>query len=121
MPDQQYSTLNQKKFLDAEGLTYFSRKLNNYPDNDVLQAVVDGIQDALEEKIDEDDRGAANGIATLDANGQLSSDQIPDALVQHIANTIIHLEAAEKQLLNTRVTAYRNANGTLVFSYGSPS
>lgn len=39
-----------KKYLDAAGLTYFSRKLNNYPDNTVLAAVIEGIQDALDEK-----------------------------------------------------------------------
>lgn len=48
MPD--YAAISQKKFLDAAGLTYFSRKLNNYPTNDVIAAVVDGVQDALDEK-----------------------------------------------------------------------
>lgn len=47
-----YQTLDQKKFLDANGLTYFARKLNNYPTNDVIEAVVEGIQDALDEKQD---------------------------------------------------------------------
>ena len=32
-----------KKFLDQEGLTIFSRQLNNYPDNTVLSAVIDGM------------------------------------------------------------------------------
>ena len=45
-----YQTLNQKKFLDANGLTYFAGKLNNYPTNGVIEAVVEGIQDALAEK-----------------------------------------------------------------------
>ena len=47
-----YSVTNPKKFLDADGLAYFSRKLNNYPTNDVIEAVVEGIQDALDEKAD---------------------------------------------------------------------
>jgi len=45
-----YSSISDKKFLDSNGLTYFSRKLNNYPTNDVIEAVVDGIQDALSEQ-----------------------------------------------------------------------
>lgn len=48
MPD--YAAISQKKFLDAAGLTYFSQKLNNYPTNDVIAAVIDGVQDALDQK-----------------------------------------------------------------------
>lgn len=72
-----YSATNPKKFLDADGLTYFSRKLNNYPTNNVIAAVVDGVQDALDEKMDADARGAANGVASLDANGKVPSSQLP--------------------------------------------
>ena len=50
MPNE-YAATNTKKFLDADGLTYFSRKLNNYPTNEVIEAVVDGVQDALDEKL----------------------------------------------------------------------
>jgi len=45
-------TLNQKKFLDSAGLTYFAQLLNNYPDNEVLASVIDAISDALDEKAD---------------------------------------------------------------------
>ena len=62
------STTNSKKFLDAQGLTYFAQKLNDYPDNTVLAAVIDGIQDALDDKVDTSAKGAANGVASLDAN-----------------------------------------------------
>lgn len=47
-----YETTTTKKFLDAAGLTYFSTKLNNYPTNDVIEAVIEGTQDALNEKAD---------------------------------------------------------------------
>ena len=47
-----YETTTTKKFLDAAGLTYFSRKLNNYPTNEVIEAVIEGTQDALDEKAD---------------------------------------------------------------------
>ena len=72
-----YSNTNPKKFLDADGLTYFSRKLNNYPTNDVIEAVIDGVQDALDEKVDLTSVGAANGVAELGADGKIPSSQLP--------------------------------------------
>lgn len=72
-----YSNTNPKKFLDADGLTYFSRKLNNYPTNDVIEAVIDGVQDALDEKVDLTSVGAANGVAELGADGKIPSNQLP--------------------------------------------
>ena len=35
--------MDTKKFLDQDGLTYFARKLNDYPDNTVLSAIVNAI------------------------------------------------------------------------------
>lgn len=39
-----------KKFLDADGVTYLARLLDNYPDNDILGTVISAIQEALDEK-----------------------------------------------------------------------
>ena len=39
-----------KKFLDAEGVTYLARLLDNYPDNELLGTVITAIQEALDEK-----------------------------------------------------------------------
>jgi len=66
-----------KKYLDANGLAYFAQKLNEYPTNDVIAAVVDGVQDALDEKMDTTVRGSANGVASLDSNGLVPIAQIP--------------------------------------------
>ena len=63
MAQQQYATTTQKKFLDADGLTYFSRQLNNYPSNDLLEAVIEGINDALDEKVD---KVSGKGLSTND-------------------------------------------------------
>jgi len=41
-----------KKYLDANGLTYFAQLLNNYPNNEVLGVVINAIEDALDEKVD---------------------------------------------------------------------
>ena len=43
--------ITPKKFLDANGLSYFAEKLNQYPTNEVIAAVIDGVQDALDEKL----------------------------------------------------------------------
>ena len=45
------ATTDPKKFLDVNGLAHFAQKLNNYPTNDVITAVIDGVQDALDEKM----------------------------------------------------------------------
>ena len=47
-----YEQISTKKFVDAAGLTHFAQRLNNYPTNDVIAAVIDGVQDALDEKMD---------------------------------------------------------------------
>lgn len=72
-----YEILTTKKFLDADGLAHFAQKLNNYPTNDVIAAVVDGVQDALDEKADADTIGAADGIASLDSTGKVPVTQLP--------------------------------------------
>ena len=76
MPNS-YAATNTKKFLDADGLAYFSRKLNDYPTNDVIAAVIDGVQDALDEKLDSNKVGVASGVASLDAEGKVPSSQLP--------------------------------------------
>lgn len=64
-----FSTTNQKKFLDAAGLVYFSAKLNNYPTNDVIEAVINGVQDALDEKVDSVQYDATNKKITATVGG----------------------------------------------------
>ena len=44
-----YASISDKKFLDADGLTYFCRILNQYPTNEVLGAVIDAIQETFDE------------------------------------------------------------------------
>lgn len=65
-----YAQVNAKKYLDAAGLTYLAQKLNNYPNNDVIAAVIDGVQDALDEKLD---------ISSYNAPDTIEDEQI-DAL-----------------------------------------
>ena len=72
-----YAATNPKKFLDADGLAHFAQKLNEYPTNDVIVAVIDGVQDALDEKVDNDKIGAANGVASLGSDGKVPASQLP--------------------------------------------
>lgn len=75
-----YTATAQKKYLDADGLTHLAQKLNNYPTNDVIGAVVDGVQDALDEKLDVTLAGSANGVATLGSDGKVPSTQLPESM-----------------------------------------
>lgn len=43
---------NVKKFLDANGVNYLASLLDNYPDNEILGTVITAIQEALDEKAD---------------------------------------------------------------------
>ena len=76
MPNS-YAAINPKKFLDANGLAHFAQRLNNYPTNDIITAVVEGVQDALDEKANSDDIGSAGGIASLDQTGKVPTTQLP--------------------------------------------
>ena len=58
-----YSQTDDKYFLDAAGLTYLARLMNQYPTNTVIAAVVDGVQDALEDM----DKSSLH----IDSNGRL--------------------------------------------------
>lgn len=59
--------LQGKKFLDANGLTYFASILNNYPDNEVLGAVINAIGEELEGKSDVNH--THNGFAMASVSG----------------------------------------------------
>ncbi len=47
------SNVQDKKFLDANGVTYLASLMNNFPTNSLLQNVIDAIQEALDEKQDD--------------------------------------------------------------------
>lgn len=76
MPNS-YTATDTKKFLDANGLAHFAQKLNNYPTNDVIEAVVEGVQESLDEKIDISEKNQANGVAPLDSNSKVPLTNLP--------------------------------------------
>lgn len=53
-----------KKFLDYNGLVYLASKLNEYPNNTVLSAVIN----AIEQQMQEDKTELENDIAALTIN-----------------------------------------------------
>ena len=59
------SIVNQKKFVDAEGLKHFAQVLNNYPDNEIIGTVVEAIGEELEGKVLGPTESTAGHIATF--------------------------------------------------------
>lgn len=53
-----------KKYLDEVGLAYVLSKLDDYPNNEILAALIDAVQDGLDEK-------NANLGLTVDAQGYI--------------------------------------------------
>ena len=51
---------------------------------DHLSGVTSGIQDQINDKIDSTEKGANNGVATLNANGKLTSSQIPAITITEV-------------------------------------
>ena len=48
------------------------------PDNSNIKDAIQAIETEVESKIDLSEKGAANGVATLDAGGKIPSSQLPD-------------------------------------------
>ena len=43
------ATITDKKYLDATGFAYFCQILNQFPNNDVIAAVIEGVQEMFDE------------------------------------------------------------------------
>lgn len=82
---------NQKKFLDASGVTHLAKMLDNYPDNEILGTVIDSIQGELEKKAEKNEipevpvqdvriNGtsiAANGVAEIPITNDTPQGLVP--------------------------------------------
>ena len=55
-----YQQANDKSYVDYDGLVYLLGLLNNYPTNELLSAVIDGIQDLID--------GSLNTMEIVDDN-----------------------------------------------------
>ena len=76
--------LTDKKYIDAAGLTYLMRKIMmKYPDNTAVQAIVDAIEEALDEKADVEDLG------TLAFNNTASGEFTPAGSVAAPGITVV--------------------------------
>lgn len=103
-----YATITPKKFLDADGLTYFSRKLNNYPTNDVIAAVIEGVQDALDEKLYVEEYADYSLFPLTGADKTL--------YVDTTANSIYRWSGTAYVLLNEQDSAISNAQIDALFT-----
>lgn len=75
---------NQKKFLDQDGLTYLVSKMNDYPTNDILGAVIDAIDEVKQDK--EEGKGLSENDFT-DAYKSLL-DNLPEPGDKNVIETI---------------------------------
>jgi hypothetical protein len=55
----------------------------NIADGDLTIAKTSGLQTALNDKVDDSEKGAANGVATLDAGGKIPVAQLPSSLMEY--------------------------------------
>lgn len=55
-----------KKFLDANGLTYFAQLLNNYPNNEILATVINAIGEELDKKANIEDIPSGGSVTITD-------------------------------------------------------
>jgi hypothetical protein len=55
----------------------------NIGDGDLTIAKTDGLQDALDDKIDSSEKGANSGVATLDAGGKVPVAQLPNSIMDY--------------------------------------
>lgn len=110
MPNS-YAAINPKKFLDANGLAHFAQRLNNYPTNDIITAVVEGVQDALNEK------------ASLDQSGKVPTTQLPasvnDVLEYSDYSDFPLVGAAGKLYIDTTTNGTYRWNGTAYILVGA--
>lgn len=105
-----YEAITEKKFLDAAGLTYFSRKLNNYPTNDVIEAVIDGVQDALDEKMFSEEYTDYSLFPLVGASNTLYTDTTTNAIYRWNGTRYVQLNA------NSSITSITNAEIDALFT-----
>lgn len=66
--------IDNSKVAAAAGIVYSKLSI---ADGDLTIAKTSGLQTALDNKVDDSEKGAVNGVATLNASGKLTSSQIP--------------------------------------------
>ena len=101
---------NSKKFLDYDGLVQVLSELQNYPDNTILAAVIDAIQDSLDEKADitdipsVEDYVQKTDLATQSTAGLMSAKdkQVLDNLNPNVSVTVSNLYQSEAHVINAK-------------------
>ena len=86
-----------KKYLDEVGLAYILGKLEDYPDNEILAALIDAMQDALDEK-------APLDLATQSASGLMSATDkvILDSFSPDVTTTLSNMAVSQFNIINAK-------------------
>ena len=86
-----------KKFLDADGLTHFAEKFNDYPDNEILSTVINAISDELDGK-------ASTALATPSTAGLMSAQDktVLNNLNPNVSVTIADALIPEIHIINAK-------------------
>ena len=86
-----------KKYLDEVGLAYILGKLEDYPDNEILAALIDAMQDALDEK-------APLDLATQSAPGLMSATDkvILDSFSPDVTTTLSNMAVSQFNIINAK-------------------
>lgn len=103
----------EKKFLDYGGLVKVLQELQNYPDNRILGAVINAIQEALDDKVDKADIPGINtedyvqktDLATQSTAGLMSANDkiILDNMNPNMSVTLSNVYESEVHVINAKM------------------
>lgn len=93
-----------KKFLDANGVQYLASLLNNYPNNEILSAVINAMQDGLDEKVNLATSTSEIPLATQSTPGLMSSmdKTILDSFNPNVSATISNIAVDQFEIINAK-------------------
>ena len=72
--------ITNAKIANAAGIPYSKLSI---ADGDLTIAKTSGLQTALDNKVDDSEKGANNGVATLDAGGKVPAAQLPNSVMEY--------------------------------------
>ena len=103
----------EKKFLDYNGLVKVLQELQNYPDNRILGAVINAIQEALDDKVDKADIPGINtedyvqktDLATQSTAGLMSANDktVLDNMNPNVPVTLSNIYESEVHVINAKM------------------
>lgn len=104
-----------RKYLDEVGLTHLIGLLDNYPDNDILAALIDAMQDGLDEKVNIATSTSEIPNATASTSGLMSAldKQVLDNLNPNVVVTMDNMAVDSIHLINAKPENAINFEGII--------